>query len=129
MNEENHFLYRHYDAEGVLLYIGVTMFPKSRLASHKSLSPWGGQIARVDISSYIGWAGRQAALDDEAYAIAYERPKHNRTFAKCRVANVARVRVVSDVRLGSIAKKSPAVRYIDGVKYIRADAIRPELGK
>lgn len=123
MNEQSHYLYRQYAADGTLLYIGVTIDPKSRLVAHRSASSWGKAIARVDTSTYVGWSGRQAALNDEAYAIASEGPKYNRTFSKARAANVARVRVVSGVRFGSRAKAAPDVQYIDGVKYIRADAI------
>lgn len=123
MREETHYLYRHYDASDVLLYVGVTLCPRSRLTTHKSCSPWGEQIARVELSPYVGWDGRQQALDDEAYAIACEAPLHNRTFAKFRAARAARVRVVSGVRLGSRAKKLPTVRHIDGIKYIKADVV------
>lgn len=34
MIEQSHYLYRQYAADGTLLYIGVTMNPKSRLVAH-----------------------------------------------------------------------------------------------
>lgn len=40
LNELPHVAYRHYDAFGVLLYVGISMDKRSRDFTHKALSPW-----------------------------------------------------------------------------------------
>ena len=69
-------LYRHFDADGQLLYIGVTNHPDRRLAEHKCRSSWGGIIASVNL---IWFGDRASALVAEARAISAENPVHNST--------------------------------------------------
>lgn len=66
-------LYRHFDAAGRLLYVGISLHALHRLAQHRG-SPWYAQIARVDIEVH---PSRTAALCAEARAIAQERPLFN----------------------------------------------------
>jgi predicted GIY-YIG superfamily endonuclease len=67
-------LYRFYNSQGSLLYIGITNNFDARLRQHLRDKPWAGQIARKTITTY---ATRQAALNAEVQAIRRERPRHN----------------------------------------------------
>lgn len=67
-------VYRHFDADGHLLYVGVTNDPKRRLAEHKCRSVWADQIADISVK----WVySREDALAIEAEAIATEAPIFN----------------------------------------------------
>jgi hypothetical protein len=67
-------LYRHFDATGALLYVGVSLNAVQRLRQHR-LSPWTEDIANVTVEYY---ADRDAALNAERQAIVDEGPLHNR---------------------------------------------------
>jgi len=67
-------LYRHFDAEGALLYVGVSLNAVVRLAQHKKQSHWFDSIAKITIESF---ATRDEALEAETKAIQEEKPKHN----------------------------------------------------
>lgn len=67
-------LYRHFDADGTLLYVGISLSALSRLASHKNAAKWFDQIAVVRIERL---ESREAALAAERKAIKEERPRHN----------------------------------------------------
>jgi excinuclease UvrABC nuclease subunit len=67
-------LYRHFDAAGVLLYVGISLSAVQRLGQHRQTSGWYTDIASVTIE----WLhDRAAALTAEANAIAVESPLHN----------------------------------------------------
>lgn len=67
-------LYRHFAADGALLYVGISRMPSARLAAHMDGSHWAEQIARVEIE----WFGsRVAAARAEYFAIQSEAPRHN----------------------------------------------------
>jgi hypothetical protein len=68
-------LYRLYDKDGALLYVGVSGLVKNRLALHKKKSPWFDAVARMTVDSY---PTRKAALVAEARAILAEKPRFNR---------------------------------------------------
>lgn len=67
-------LYRHFDAEGRLLYIGVSLSAIGRLGEHKQNSDWFWMIARVEVTAY---ASRRTVLKAERLAIQREKPLHN----------------------------------------------------
>jgi excinuclease UvrABC nuclease subunit len=67
-------LYRHFDAEGVLLYVGVSLSVIHRLAGHRSRSRWFRQIARITVEWF---ANRGEALEAERLAIREEKPLYN----------------------------------------------------
>tara|TARA_R110000868_G_scaffold94316_2_gene260280 strand:+ start:2477 stop:2971 length:495 start_codon:yes stop_codon:yes gene_type:complete len=70
-------LYRHFDADGALLYVGITNNPQRRLAQHVAGSDWMELIATTETQ----WFGdRGEALTAEAKAIQSERPKFNKTY-------------------------------------------------
>lgn len=66
-------LYRYFDSEGVLLYVGISSSAARRLAEH-SKRPWAGAIASVTVESL---GSRDDALRVERDAIMAEKPKHN----------------------------------------------------
>jgi predicted GIY-YIG superfamily endonuclease len=67
-------LYRHYDKEGRLLYVGISNNFMVRLAQHKGRSHWYWSISRVDVRHY---RNRETAKMAEAQAIRIENPLHN----------------------------------------------------
>lgn len=69
-------LYRFFDAEGALLYVGITGRGPRRWVEHAAEKPWWSEVARTSTTHY---ATRSAALQAETDAIRSERPRHNLT--------------------------------------------------
>lgn len=67
-------LYRHFDAAGTLLYVGISHSAVQRLQQHMNGSRWARDIASVQIAQYDS---REAALAAERLAIINERPLWN----------------------------------------------------
>lgn len=67
-------LYRLFDAEGRLLYVGIAYNPRARWLGHSSTKPWWKQVARREVEWH---ETRSAALGAEAEAIVNERPLYN----------------------------------------------------
>lgn len=67
-------LYRHFDAEGLLLYVGISLRPFTRTKEHTVLSRWADQIANVRIEYF---PTRKEAMEAEARAVREENPAHN----------------------------------------------------
>lgn len=67
-------VYRAFDADGALLYIGMTSDLTSRLKNHRSTKPWWDAVARVESSAPMHWA---TATANERDAIRAEQPKYN----------------------------------------------------
>lgn len=68
-------LYRHFDATGRLLYVGISFSAIARAMQHRSDAEWWLQIARIEIVNY---SSRAAALKAERAAIQEERPSYNK---------------------------------------------------
>lgn len=67
-------LYRHFGADGGLLYVGVSLAPMHRSGVHTRDAAWAEDIATIRIE----WLpSRQAALDAERMAIKSDGPRHN----------------------------------------------------
>lgn len=69
------YVYRLFDADGDLLYIGSSINPGARFTRHKAEQPWWPQVA--------SWAlEARSSLDEartaEQLAIAAEHPRHNK---------------------------------------------------
>lgn len=67
-------LYRLFDANDRLLYIGIAERWTGRLAQHHADKTWFGDVARLTIEHH---PDHTAALEAEAAAIRSERPEHN----------------------------------------------------
>lgn len=71
--DKEHTLYRLFDREDNLLYVGVTFMPGHRLYEH-SKKRWGADIARHEL---VTFPNRREALEAERAAIQSEGPRHN----------------------------------------------------
>lgn len=69
-----HYLYRHWDHAGRLLYVGVTDRPRHRARRHAKNSPWMVFQARMTVEPY---SSRAAAEEAETQAIANDQPLFN----------------------------------------------------
>lgn len=69
-----HFVYRIYDRNDSLLYIGCTRTLRERIRQHYDGAPWNTQMAYWTAWRY---SDRLSALDAEAAAIASEAPAFN----------------------------------------------------
>lgn len=67
-------LYRHYDKDNNLLYIGVSLSQMNRLSQHKNHAHWYEQIVKITLENY---PDRQSVLDAERLAIINENPMCN----------------------------------------------------
>lgn len=72
--DEPHFLYRVFDDEHALLYVGCTVDPQRRFAEHRSRAPW---FARADHVEWEAHPNRIAARRAERETIRREEPEHN----------------------------------------------------
>ncbi len=69
-------VYRLFDANGCLLYVGVTDTVTPRLYGHGRTQPWWSEVDVTRTS--ISWFGtRDEAEQAEVTAISSEAPKHN----------------------------------------------------
>jgi excinuclease UvrABC nuclease subunit len=66
-------LYRHFDGQGTLLYVGISASAVRRLTDHKTQSAWFSLIA-VKVEHF---PTRTAARKAEITAITKERPLYN----------------------------------------------------
>lgn len=71
-------LYRMFDADNQLLYVGVSMNVAQRFAAHRSSKRWWGDINRIDLEHF---ASRREVLAAEAHAIRTEAPLYNVQYA------------------------------------------------
>lgn len=67
-------LYRLYDADDVLLYVGVTYNPKARFTQHRDTKSWWPQVARTEFQWFPSRSEAEAA---ERELIEAEAPPHN----------------------------------------------------
>lgn len=67
-------LYRFYDVEGRLLYVGVTSVGPSRWSDHELHKVWWVRVVRTTVEHY---PDRATALAAEQAAILAEQPIHN----------------------------------------------------
>lgn len=72
-------LYRLHNADGALLYVGITSTVTERMATHERTKPWWSEVASIDIEYF---ATRQAALAAERAAIVSEQPRYNLVHAE-----------------------------------------------
>jgi predicted GIY-YIG superfamily endonuclease len=69
-----HYVYRCYDADGDLLYIGCTQRLEVRMRVHEKQSQWYPDMVRMTVEEY---SSVTAGFDAEAEAIGRENPYWN----------------------------------------------------
>lgn len=74
MSDEVHTLYRFFDADGELLYVGITCDPGSRFKQHRRGKSWWHEIARIELEQF---SSRVELEQAEREAIPKENPKYN----------------------------------------------------
>lgn len=69
-------LYRFFNADGDLLYVGISLNPFTRWKQHRSEKPWWVEVVNVTIQHYDD---RETVSLAELDATKNERPRYNRT--------------------------------------------------
>jgi len=72
---ESTALYRYFDSDGKLLYVGITKNQFDRLQAHAKNAEW---FSQVKTASFQHYKSRQDALLAETKAIGTELPKFNK---------------------------------------------------
>lgn len=67
-------LYRFWDTEGLLLYVGITARPWERWKAHRNEKPWWEEVASVTLQNF---ASREEVIVAELKAIREEKPRYN----------------------------------------------------
>lgn len=81
-----HVLYRLFDADGALLYIGRTSDIDARFPRHAAEQPWWHEVAACSIEFL---PSQQELVAAEADAIRDERPRHNKVYPARRTERSA----------------------------------------
>ena len=71
-------VYRYFNSEGRLLYVGVTKNQFARLESHREIQEWWPEVYSATFEHF---PSRQEALTYEDYVIGAEFPKYNKAGA------------------------------------------------
>jgi predicted GIY-YIG superfamily endonuclease len=74
MKNDSAQLYRHFDADNKLLYVGISLNTFARLSQHKDHSKWFEKIKRVEVEHFNT---REEAMAQERKAIKTEMPMFN----------------------------------------------------
>lgn len=69
-----HVLYRFFDADGVLLYVGISLHGIQRMSNHQTTQPWWSSVSRTSLEHF---PDRESAREAERAAIASEGPRYN----------------------------------------------------
>lgn len=70
----NNILYRMFDSEGRLLYVGITMSPQIRLRDHRIQKPWFSEVVQIALEHFGSREELEAA---ERSAVRVESPRYN----------------------------------------------------
>jgi hypothetical protein len=73
------YLYRHFNADQTLLYVGISLSAVYRLSQHRDAGQWFDEIASVTIEKFNT---RREALLAERQAIVKENPLYNTHYKK-----------------------------------------------
>lgn len=95
MDQPTH-LYRYFDDQNYLLYVGISASAMRRLLEHASGKIWAALVARVDVQTL---PSRNAALAAEKEAIVKENPRfnvqHNRPASGVSVTSTSKTRMLA----------------------------------
>jgi hypothetical protein len=78
IDRQKNVLYRMFDSDGDLLYVGISCHAQTRFRQHFNKQPWGKDVKNIAVESF---ADRASLLEAEKNAIKNEKPKHNVTHA------------------------------------------------
>jgi excinuclease UvrABC nuclease subunit len=76
LGSKPHVLYRMYDPERRLLYVGLTTNLEDRLADHRSMKRWWRDVATIELEHF---PTREGAVEAERRAIIDDVPEYNVT--------------------------------------------------
>lgn len=99
-------LYRCYDKDNVLLYIGITLRISVRFSAHRQKADWFDNVRTIKIEPCLN---RQMALQKETVAIQTESPLFN--IAKTKIAKIGKI-VKKSI---SLEEKIEVSKIIDGL--------------
>lgn len=111
-----HHLYRIYDAEGSLIYVGATSALKQRMAQHRSTHQWPGGHAVLSVGDRMAtWTAEEYPTREEAFAaerlvIAAERPELNTVHNNGLTAEATKENVVTLEPEYNLSEIAEAVR-------------------
>lgn len=71
---DTHVLYRIFDEDDALLYVGITNNPKGRILGHQSDKPWWPSVSTITLAHF---PDREALEAAERVAVATEKPRFN----------------------------------------------------
>jgi len=100
MSDDTTDLYRYFDADGKLLYVGISLSALNRAIQHKSSAGWWSQQRTMTRETH---PTRSAAEEAERRAIATEKPIHNIVHNRHR-AEVAPPRLIAPTNNRLIGK-------------------------
>ncbi len=106
--EEVTQLYRHFNKDGVLLYVGISLSAVHRLSQHANGSGWFNDIALVKVETF---KTRSKALKAETAAIQTENPLYN---VACKVTGYP----ASKPKFRDTAKKTRGLTVLE-LKYLQ----------
>jgi len=122
-------LYRHFDADGKLLYVGISLSAAHRLSQHNGQSEWASKIASMTVETL---ASREEALAAERVAIKTEKPAWNKantaTAGRIHTSIYLHKRVLRELRAIAIEyDRKPHDILIEGVDMLLAHFARPSV--
>lgn len=114
-------LYKQYDEDGRLLYVGISRDAMSRTGQHAK-APWAHRVAKVEIATF---PTRQRALNAETWHIQSYRPIFNRRKKIALMTNgeVGKAVGFTLAEAYRMAKKGERLNSIDPVEFETMTAI------
>lgn len=106
-------VYRLWDGEGRLLYVGSSYDPEVRVKGHRR-APWWPLVARRTDEWHVS---REAAYDAEGQAIIHERPVHN---------VVGTPRHTGPTERGRVQREASDARWLVALRAVRNGATEEE---
>lgn len=107
----NHILYRFFDSDGDLLYVGLTNNIHGRFSSHAGKQPWWAEVADCRVEFL---PSRDALREAEVVAIRAEKPRynviHNRASEPERLSESSRETDVQLLPIPYVSVDSPPPR-------------------
>jgi excinuclease UvrABC nuclease subunit len=104
LQQVKNYLYRHFDKNDRLLYVGISLSVFQRLAQHRSRAHWFEQICRVEMEQF---ATREEAKAAERVAIKREKPLFNIQFSEQQAAARAAAKVQRNKTIKSKPDRLP----------------------